>query len=278
MNPQKVLVLGNAASGNDIAAQLAGAAVGPGFIFRSIRRPAFPGFPSLPDEKIHDVKPVRKYSAPEAHSTKFSAELMDGTIIDDLDLVIPATGYRANPDYLNVRSTVASPAGGDSLHNLMQDPPPDPYRIPSLHEHIIYAPNPSLAFIGCIMSFTPFTTADLSSAWLALAFTGELSYPSTIEGRLEWEKDRVEATQKTKEEFSKDGDPTNYISYNVLGYGEQAFAERLRKEIEEAGDKGKQVAATLPLWNDQNTKERERMYDVKLEVLVKEKEKDGARR
>lgn len=121
------------------------------------------------------------------------------------------------------------------------------------------------------MAFTPFTIADLSSAWLALAWSNHVSYPPSLEGRLQWEKERLETTQSIKEQFSKDGEATNYISYNVLGFGEQMYAERLKKEILEAGEKGKAVGATLPVWSDERTKERERMYDIKLDALKWEK-------
>ncbi|KAJ8522332.1 hypothetical protein ONZ45_g1113 [Pleurotus djamor] len=266
---KRVLVLGNAASGNDIAAQLADVAPSPGYVYRSIRRPAFPGFPSLPDNKIHDVKAVQKYTMEDGKITAF---LVDGSSITDIDLVVAGTGYRANPDFVYVRSTPNSKSS-DELRCLMTDPPPSPYRIPSLHEHIIYAPNPSLAFIGCIMAFTPFTIADLASSWLALAWAQHLKYPETLEARLQWEKDRIETTKNVLQQFSTgDSEPTNYISYNVLGFGEQSYAERLKQEIEGAGEKGKKIAETLPDWNDERTKEREGMYGIKLAALKWEKE------
>ncbi|KAH8825230.1 hypothetical protein DL96DRAFT_1670406 [Flagelloscypha sp. PMI_526] len=237
---KKVLVLGNAASGNDIAAQLASVAPSPGFVYRSIRRPAFPGFPSLPDPNIQDVSPVRRYSS-SPDSPTFTAELEDGTLIEDLDLVFAGTGYRANPSYP------------------LMDPSPEPWRIPSLHQHILYTPNPSLAFIGCIMCFTPFTISDLSSIWLALAWSGKITYPDLPI----WEQDRLENVKKLKEEWGGE-DASNFASYNVLGYGEQTYAEGLRKEVESADA---EIAKTLPLWNDEETKRREAMYDARLESL-----------
>ena len=57
--PKRLLVVGNANSSNNIAAQLAPVATMP--VYRSIRRPACPRFPSLPDIRILDVAPVAKY-------------------------------------------------------------------------------------------------------------------------------------------------------------------------------------------------------------------------
>ena len=60
-------------------------------------------------------------------------------------------------------------------------------RIPSLHLQILYAHNPTLAFIGAIISFIPFLLADLTSTWLGLAWSGTIAIPVTAEERLDYE-------------------------------------------------------------------------------------------
>jgi len=171
---KKSLVIGNANSSNDIAAQLAPHSDGP--VYQSIRRPAFPGFPSLPDERIKMVAPVSKYIIkPSEQGDKFDTHLSDGTILADLDTVQLGTGYRPFPSFIRVFEHSQE----DYLHVPIMKDDTSPYHVPYLHRLIMYAYNPSLAFIGLPMAFTPFTIADIASTWLSLAWRGEMSYPET---------------------------------------------------------------------------------------------------
>ncbi|THU98252.1 hypothetical protein K435DRAFT_856886 [Dendrothele bispora CBS 962.96] len=72
--------------------------------------PNFPGFVSLPDERIEDVPPVKRYtlySADPTESTqpttyKVKVELEGGRIIDDIDVVWVGTGYKPYVPWLHV--------------------------------------------------------------------------------------------------------------------------------------------------------------------------------
>ncbi|KAL1701304.1 hypothetical protein EV121DRAFT_272523, partial [Schizophyllum commune] len=179
-------------------------------VYRSIRRPALFNFPSLPDPRIKDVAPVREYELVEGEggAKKVRATLTDGTVIDNIDLVRLGTGYRPFPDFIHVRahpaalpspSTTAAPASLMSPPPAsLMSPPPSPHRIPALHRHILYAPNPSLAFNGSAMSHTPFTIADITSAWAALAWTGEVAYPEGVEERLRSEQERLQWIEQAR--------------------------------------------------------------------------------
>ena len=261
---QRVLVVANAASSNDIAAYLAPVSRSP--IYQSIRRPAFPGFPSLPDDRIKMVAPVSKYTLQETNDgrTLVEAVLNDGTVISDIDIVIFGTGYRPYPSFVHVlnrnedvTSQHITPLASLSIK---------PYRVPSVHRHILYAYNPTLAFVGLPMSFTPFTIADVTSTWLALAWSRPNSnhppiYPETVTDRLQFEQERV----KTIEEWlSMTENPTCFLSYNVLALGEQNYAAGLRKDVV---DRRPRLDSVLPVWSDEKTKEREAMYPLRLQVL-----------
>ncbi|KAL1746136.1 hypothetical protein HDZ31DRAFT_81448 [Schizophyllum fasciatum] len=194
---KRVLVIGNANSSNDIATHAAPIAQTP--VFRSIRRPALFTFPSLPDSRIKDVAPVREYEVVEGEDGRkqVRATLTDGTVIDHIDAVRVGTGYRPSPNFIHVRSRAPGDARSGTLTPLMH-PPPAPHRIPALHRHILYAPNPSLAFNGSAMSYTPFTIADVTSAWLALAWSGEVAYPEGVEERLESERERLRGIEEAR--------------------------------------------------------------------------------
>ncbi|KIY64509.1 FAD/NAD(P)-binding domain-containing protein [Cylindrobasidium torrendii FP15055 ss-10] len=256
---KRALVIGNANSSNDMAAHLAPVAES---VYRSIRRPAFPGFPSLPDERIKDVAPVVKYEVDE--DNKITATLKDGTIIPDLDVILVGTGYQAYPSFVRVL------ANDFSTRSIM-DPAPDPHRVPGLHRYILYAPNPSLAFTLPMMCFTPFTMADLQSTWLALAWRGEVPVPDTVEGRLKFEAERLKAIE---EWVSSIDNPSALYVYGVLGTYEQQYAIDLKADIVKVRP---QLENVLPEWSDERTKKRETMYPVKLQSLYWMKKK-GLRR
>ncbi len=117
---KRVVVVGNGNSANDVAAHLAALLPsadekresdagdngrGEGKIWRSIRHKALPIFVSLPDPRIQDVAPIKRYQAVPrrikgSHAASSSGdelvldlELEDGTTLRDIEIVILGTGY-----------------------------------------------------------------------------------------------------------------------------------------------------------------------------------------
>ena len=111
------------------------------------------------------------------------------------------------------------------------------------------------------MAFTPFTIADVVSTWLALAWLGETSYPDTVEGRLEFEKERPAAVEKRRVGMDN---PSSLMVYSVLGADEQEYARALKADVVNAR---LELAAVLPEWNDERTKVREAMHKTKCDAL-----------
>lgn len=216
------------------------------------------------------VAPVEKYelfSSGDGAPDKITAHLTDGTTLEDIDIVHIATGYKPNPDFVNVLDPSPSASGGEQqqLMKLVdQNPhPPAGTRIPSLHKHILYAYNPTLAFIGSSMTFTPFTINDVSSLWLAYTWTGEIPLPQSPEGLLEFEKKRMEEIAKWRDATEN---PSAFFVYCVLSYSEEDYAEGLRKEIVEVHPEFDEY---LPKWApaEERRGHREKMYPLKFEAL-----------
>ena len=98
---KRAVVVGNGNSANDIAAHIAGLypasasqqgqKAGPK-VWRSIRHKALPIFVSLPDERIKDVAPIKRYTVRPA-GDGVDIELEDGTLLEKIDVVILGTGY-----------------------------------------------------------------------------------------------------------------------------------------------------------------------------------------
>ncbi|KAF7300464.1 hypothetical protein HMN09_00930400 [Mycena chlorophos] len=258
---KRVLVVGNANSGNDIAAQLAPVA---GAVYQSIRRPNFPGFPSLPDERIVRVKPVVEYTVGDDQKTA-RPRLADGSILDGLDCVMFATGYYPHPSFVHIRAA-------DTLTPLVG---PTHRHIPALHRYTLYAYNPSLAFVGtAVASYTPFTIADICSTWLALAWstTAPVSYPTSLKELLAFEQQRFATVAQISAELeAQEGTVASALLSYCLGPYEETFASDLRRDAVAARP---ELDAVLPVWNAERTEAREAMFAVKREAL--ERARDAA--
>ncbi|KAK0191193.1 hypothetical protein F5146DRAFT_588348 [Armillaria mellea] len=250
---KRALVIGNGNSSNDIASHLArGVAKEP--VYRSIRRPALPTFPSLPDPRIVDVAPAIKYSL-DASTTKITATLKDGIVIEDIDVVLIGTGYKPIPSFVHVLDPTTKQVTPLMTEEIR------PHRIPGLHRYILYAHNPTLAFVLAMLCYTPFTISDLSSTWLSLAWGGEIAYPETAEGRLEFEKTRLASIDKVLEDVT---DPSSFIGWGILGTFEQEFCSGLKEDILKVKPELKDI---LPEWSDERTRQREAMYPLKYKAL-----------
>ncbi|KAF9526802.1 hypothetical protein CPB83DRAFT_794326 [Crepidotus variabilis] len=253
---KKIFVIGNANSSNDIAAQTSPKANGP--VFQSIRRPNFPGFPSLTSERIQIVAPVSKFVLKPSKS-QFDVILSDGTTLEDLDVVYCGTGYKPMTTFISVLDPskplepTLIPLGSDSV---------TPARIPSLHRIIMYAHNPTLGFVGAIYVYTPFIMADVASTWLTLAWCNECPYPPTPSGRLQFENDRLALVKERRASMES---PTSFLTYSVMGPDEQGYATGLREDIVEARP---ELDKVLPVWNNETIQVRDGMFKTKYEALV----------
>lgn len=289
------MIIGNANSSNDIATQLAPVAKCP--VYRSIRRPTAPWFPFLPDSRIENVGPVRKYilqssqgTAEDTINEKVTAVLQDGSEIKDIDVIILGTGYCPHPEFVHVipvdnadNITSQPPPQHVSIMSYMDPRQPQTRRIPFLHRHILYAYNPSLAFIGTILAMTPFIVADVASTWLTLSWLGETSYPASLDSRLAFDRARIAKVEKMLEEQAQsviaDGDknlnkdppaevePSSFVTYGFLGQGEGGeaeYANDLRRDIVEARPEMDKV---LPVWGDEAIAALVGMFPTKYEAL-----------
>jgi hypothetical protein len=263
---QRVVVVGNGNSSNDIAAQVVDIAKEP--VYRSIRRPPMFRFVSLPDERIIDVDPAIRFTV---HSTpsgqKATVHLKDGTEIPDVDTIFFGTGYTLTYPYLYV----LDPSNTDNRQPvLLVTDEEQPVRIPFLYHQILYAHNPSLAFIGALMCLTPFIMSDLCSTFLALAWSGTLPYPDTIEARLVDDAERTALVRKLRAETDN---PSNFIACQVLAHQEQSFAFGIRREIVQVRPDFDDV---FHAWTPEEFASRDAMYPKKLESLRFAKEGGGS--
>jgi hypothetical protein len=261
-NPKRVVVVANGSSANDMTAQLASVAQPP--IYRSLRHSGYTNFPFVPDPRVEEVGAVSRYnvnSTPDGD--RLDIQWKDGSKISNVDVVLVGTGYGYAAHFVRV----LSPRSSFPRHLSPLTPPSLKLsRVPSLYRHILYAYNPTLAFVGLPMSFTPFILSDLSSTWLALAWSGLLPYPERVSDRLVEERKRLEMLKKKREETE---DPSSFVAYHVLYPAELEYAKGLRGDIVKANG---ELDAILPAWSDEDFERRQAMYDLKFECLKRARE------
>ncbi|KAJ7627954.1 hypothetical protein DFH06DRAFT_725405 [Mycena polygramma] len=275
---KRVVVVGNANSSNDIAAQLKSVAHAP--VYRSIRRQGLRRFAFLPDPRVVDVPPITRYIV--KLTNRLDLEFLDGSALTDIDAVILGTGYSAAsaPFVRVLQHPPPSPSASALQHKQTLTPltseHTSPPRIPGLYNHILYAPNPTLAFIGAVMSYTPFTLADVASTWLALVLAGRLPIPAVLPARLEGERARLQKVALFREAGAqREGrEVSSLVAYHILGPDEQAYAQGLRDAIEAIEPAW---AGVLPQWGDAEWKKREGMYELKWASLMAEREAEEGR-
>ena len=243
-----------------MAAQLVSVARLP--VYRSGRRVSI--FPSLPDDRIENVGPVTRYEyCPVAD--KVIVHLQDRSI-QDVDYVVFGTGYYPDVPFLRVleynhectpetgrnATAVLIPLTGREIQ---------PARIPSLFRQVIYAGNPTLAFIGALISFIPFIFHDLTSTWLTLVWSGRIEIPDTIQDRLQDEQERLKTIHQLR---SQTDNPSNLTSFHFLREFELSYAKLVRSEIIQASPDLEDILAK---WDDEQDGRRFAMYGAKLDSL-----------
>ncbi|KAJ7020149.1 hypothetical protein C8F04DRAFT_134285 [Mycena alexandri] len=263
---KRVVVVGNANSSNDIAVQLKVVAQAP--IYRSIRRQALRRFAFLPDPRVIDVPPITRYIVKP--SRKLDLEFLDGSTLTDIDSVVLGTGYSAASAPF-VRVLEPPSASERRMLTPLTSEYTSPPRIPRLYNHILYAPTPTLAFIGAVMSYTPFTLADVASTWLALVWDGRMAIPNSLPARLEGERARLDKVARLRAEGEKQEgrELSSLVAYHILGPEEQTYAQGLRGAIEKVEPKW---ASVLPQWTDADWERRAAMYERKWISLMAEAE------
>jgi hypothetical protein len=218
-------------------------------------------FPLLPHPRLRDVAPIARYSLSDSDNDKATLHLEDGTEIPDIEHIFLGTGYAYAVPFIRVLDTKDK----QTLKQLC-DPSMRPRRVPSLHRHILYAHNPTLAFLGGVVASTPFILGDLTSTWLALAWSSpdSIQYPETPQARLETEQARLEAIKSLRESMEN---PTSLLAYHVLGPEELPYARMLREEVLRVKPELGEGANKLIDWSDSMWAQKEAMFGLKEDVL-----------
>ena len=164
---KKVLIVGNSASGTDIASQIATVSLHPLLLSSHSKSDLFPFSASYKQ----DVPEIVEFLPPSQFNR--AVRFANGKIETDLDAILFATGYHYSFPFLSSLTPPLSPTGA---------------RVENLYQHIFCIPSPSLAFIGLPSKIIPFRTFESQAALIARVWAGRLSLPPDEE-MWEWERE-----------------------------------------------------------------------------------------
>ncbi|KAI9319327.1 hypothetical protein BX666DRAFT_1854235 [Dichotomocladium elegans] len=152
---KRVLVIGSGSSGCDIVRQVSKVAIK---VYHCVR--THTSF----SQALHDHAPGNVgLVGPISSFTRDTVECADGRTLGDVDIVVFATGYLYSYPFL--------PFEKDTLIV-------DGQTVRNLYEFMIYAPNPTLTFVGLPIRVVPMPIMQTQSTVLARLFSGRIHLPS----------------------------------------------------------------------------------------------------
>jgi cation diffusion facilitator CzcD-associated flavoprotein CzcO len=160
---KKVVIVGNSASGIDIAGQIMPHCHQP--LISSSKSESYLQLETPPGQL--DKPPISRF-----HPENRTIEFEDGSRESNVDTVLYCTGYFYSFPFISGLNPPLITTGE---------------RVENLYQHLFYRPNPSLAFPVLSQKIIPFPFAEAQAAVIARTFAGRLALPSEAEMKA-WEE------------------------------------------------------------------------------------------
>lgn len=178
---KKVLVVGNSASGLDIATQISRHSKSP--LLLSVHDPTDEDH--LAHTRAEEVPAIEELLV-EERGVRFS----DGRVEKDLDAIVYCTGYLFTFPF---------------LETLMPGLVSDGRRVYGLYRHLFHIDHPTLVFPGLPIKVIPFPVSEAQAAVYARVWANALTLPSTKE-MSRWEEEEALRRGSAFHVFPKGGD------------------------------------------------------------------------
>ena len=187
---KQIIVVGNSASGVDIASQVATTCQLP--LIQSQKSESF----LQPDQSpTKEEKPEIIEFIPEGRKVRFA----DGSVKADVDAVLYCTGYFYSFPFLESLDPPLTTTGE---------------YVENLYQHIFYRPQPTLSFVALNQKIIPFPVAEAQSAVIARVLAGRLQLPDEPEME-KWQQATLQETGGGRNfhvlKFPKDADYINML-------------------------------------------------------------------
>jgi cation diffusion facilitator CzcD-associated flavoprotein CzcO len=224
---KKVIIVGNSASGIDIAGQIAPFSNPPLLI--SSKSESYLQSGETPSNQL-DKPPIAKF-IPKDRTVEFE----DGSRESHVDAVLYCTGYFYSFPFISNLSPQLTTTGE---------------RVENLYQHLFYRPDPTLALPVLNQKVIPFPFAEAQAAVVARVFSGRLELPSEKEME-EWERREVEEKGEGR-------------GFHVLKFPKDAeFINMMRDWALSAEGEDGVVGKQPPHWGEKEFWTRERFPAIK---------------
>ncbi|KAK8100974.1 hypothetical protein PG999_011348 [Apiospora kogelbergensis] len=243
----RVLVVGNSASGLDIAGQIHPVCEPP--LYLSVQSPTPAEVKQQARESgfvFEEVSTIQEFLVAER-----GVRLRDGTVIADLDTVMFCTGYLFAFPFLQCFMQDGGNSQGASLAHARGQPlVTDGRKVHGLYKHMIDMRYPTLAFAGLPIKVIPFPVAESQGAVLARLWDNEMGLPPLADME-QWERDETASRIKKKSNQAETED--EIAPYHVFPPGgDGAYINALHDLVMQSpsaatSDKGKEP----PRWGDE---------------------------
>jgi len=223
---KKVIIVGNSASGVDIASQIAPVAKHP--ILISIRSKSPLAYEA---EYREDVAQITEF-LPSSQGTR-AVRFADGRVESGVDAILFATGYFYSLPFLSSLKPKLISSGE---------------RVQHLYKHLFYIHDTSLAFVGLPSKIIPFRTFEGQAAVIARVWSDKLELPPVQEMK-KWEESVIADWGAGK-------------AFHVLNFPEDFdYHNEMVDWSKQARDPG--GGKIPPRWNERETWTRKRFSAIK---------------
>ncbi|KAK2602819.1 hypothetical protein N8I77_009324 [Diaporthe amygdali] len=178
---KKVLVVGNASSGLDIASQISRHSKSP--LLLSVHEPT-------PDENLEHSRAEEVPAIEEFLVDEKGVRFTDGRVERDLDAILYCTGYLFSFPFLESLTPGLVSNGA---------------RVYGLYKHLFHIDHPTLVFPGLPIRVVPFPVSEAQAAVFARVWSNSLTLPS-VKDMSRWEEEEAERRGKSFHVFPKLGD------------------------------------------------------------------------
>ncbi|KAL9598689.1 MAG: hypothetical protein Q9219_004358, partial [cf. Caloplaca sp. 3 TL-2023] len=190
---KKVIVVGNSASGLDIAAQISTVCRHPLLNSKRSEAPPFQRGGNWKEE----VPEIAEFLLPSDHPR--AVRFTDGKVESNIDAIVFCTGYYYSFPFLSSLYPSLVVTGE---------------RVENTYKHIFYINHPSLAFVGLPYKIIPFRTCEGQAAVVARIWAGRLELPSESDMKT-WEAQRI-ADRGAGKKFHELGNLEDFRYHNEL--------------------------------------------------------------
>ncbi|KAL8639705.1 MAG: hypothetical protein Q9228_003289 [Teloschistes exilis] len=190
---KKVVVVGNSASGLDIATQIGLVSKHP--VLNS-KRSSVPGSGRI-DTWKKEMPEIVEF-LPPSHARQ-AIRFADGQVVSDVEAIVFCTGYYYSFPFLSSLEPPLVVTGE---------------RVENTYEHLFWTPHPSLAFVGLPYKIIPFRTCEGQAAVIARIWSGRLALPSESKMKT-WEGTRI-ASRGAGKKFHELGNLEDFRYHNEM--------------------------------------------------------------